>query len=32
MDSRGEDNSGIFHTYQQLAIKIIYNKNPGDSI
>jgi|GEM_PF-1702050 len=32
MDSRGEDNSGVLHTYQQLAIRIIYNKNPGDSI
>ena len=24
--------SKMFHTYQQLAIKIIYNKNPRDSI
>ena len=32
MDSRGEDNSGMLHTYQQLACKIMYSKNPGDSI
>jgi hypothetical protein len=24
--------SGMLHTYQQLACKIMYNKNPGDSI
>jgi hypothetical protein len=32
MDLKGEDNSGMLHTYQQLACKIMYNKNPGDSI
>jgi hypothetical protein len=24
--------SRMFHTYQQLAVKIMYSKNPGDSI
>jgi len=24
--------SKMLHTYQQLACKIIYNKNPGDNI
>ncbi|MFA0741278.1 MAG: hypothetical protein DFNUSKGM_001388 [Candidatus Fervidibacter sacchari] len=32
MDSKGENNTGMLHTYQQLAVKIIYSKNPGDSI
>ena len=32
MDSKGEDNSGMLHTYQQFACKIMYSKNPGDSI
>ncbi len=26
------DSSDMLHTYQQLAIKIMYSKNPGDSI
>jgi hypothetical protein len=30
MDLKGEDNSGVLHTYQQLACKIMYSKNPGD--
>jgi hypothetical protein len=30
MDLKGEDNSGMLHTYQQLACKIMYSKNPGD--
>jgi hypothetical protein len=32
MDLKGEDNSGMLHTYQQLACKIMYSKNPGDSM
>jgi hypothetical protein len=31
MDYRGPTKS-LIHTYQQLAIKIQYSKNPGDSI
>jgi hypothetical protein len=30
MDARS--GSRMFHSYQQLAIKIMYSKNPGDSI
>ena len=32
MDLKGEDNSGMLHTYQQLACKIMYSKNPGDTM
>jgi len=24
--------SGMIHTYQQLAVKIMYNKKPGESM